>query len=117
MPRDGKTYVLMVTAQKTMHPILAPATPQGAIEAVCSFEVFPAAVSDDVEALRERARKMREEFPTIEGWSTVEVSLIGGIDRDALLALADEMESLCGPWSDCGKHYAPLVREALGVSE
>ena len=38
-------------------------------------------------------------------------------DRDALLALADEMESLCGPWSDCGKHYAPLVREALGVSE
>lgn len=40
-----------------------------------------------------------------------------GIDRDALLALADEMESLCGPWSDCGKHYAPLIREALGVSE
>ena len=39
------------------------------------------------------------------------------VDRDALLALADEMESLCGPWSDCGKHYAPLVREALGVVE
>lgn len=37
-----------------------------------------------------------------------------GIDRDALLALADEMESLCGPWSDCGKHYAPLIREACG---
>ena len=40
------------------------------------------------------------------------------IDREALLALADEMESLCGPWSDCGRHYAPLIREALaGVSE
>lgn len=38
-------------------------------------------------------------------------------DRDALLKLADEMESLCGPWSDCGKHYAPLIREALGVVE
>ena len=38
-------------------------------------------------------------------------------DREALLALADELESLCGPWSDCGKHYAPLVREALGVVE
>lgn len=37
------------------------------------------------------------------------------IDRDAMLELADEMESLCGPWSDCGKHYAPLIREALGV--
>lgn len=36
-------------------------------------------------------------------------------DREALLALADEMESLCGPWSDCGKHYAPLIREACGV--
>lgn len=36
-------------------------------------------------------------------------------DRDALLALADEMESLCGPWSDCGRHYAPLIREALGT--
>lgn len=36
------------------------------------------------------------------------------VDRDALLALADEMESLCGPWSYCGKHYAPLIREACG---
>lgn len=35
-------------------------------------------------------------------------------DRDALLELADEMESLCGPWSDCGKYYAPLIRKALG---
>ena len=40
-----------------------------------------------------------------------------GIDRDALLALADEMESLCGPWSDCGKNYAPLIREACGEVE
>ena len=37
-------------------------------------------------------------------------------DVEALLALADELESLCGPWSDCGRHYAPLIREALGVS-
>ena len=37
------------------------------------------------------------------------------VDRDALLKLADEMESLCGPWSDCGRHYAPLIRKALGV--
>lgn len=37
-----------------------------------------------------------------------------GIDLPALLALADEMESLCGPWDGCGKHYAPLIREACG---
>ena len=37
------------------------------------------------------------------------------IDRDALLALADEMDELCGPWHDCGKHYARRIREALGV--
>lgn len=37
------------------------------------------------------------------------------IDRDALLALADEMDGLCGPWHDCGKHYARRIREALGV--
>ena len=36
-------------------------------------------------------------------------------DVGALRALADEMESLCGPWSDCGRHYAPLIRKALGV--
>ena len=37
-----------------------------------------------------------------------------GIDRDALLALADEMDELCGPWHDCGKHYARRIREACG---
>lgn len=36
-------------------------------------------------------------------------------DRDALLELADEMDELCGPWHDCGKHYADRIREALGV--
>lgn len=36
-------------------------------------------------------------------------------DRNALLALADEMDSLCGPWSDCGKHYASRILDALGV--
>ena len=38
-------------------------------------------------------------------------------DRDALMALADEMGSLCGPWSDCGRHYAPLIRDALGEDD
>ena len=40
-------------------------------------------------------------------------------DREALLALADEMGHPIkqAVWSDCGKHYAPLVREALGVVE
>lgn len=36
------------------------------------------------------------------------------VDRDALLALADEMDGLCGPWHDCGKHYARRIREACG---
>ena len=35
-------------------------------------------------------------------------------DRGALLALADEMDELCGPWHDCGKHYASRIREACG---
>ena len=35
-------------------------------------------------------------------------------DRDALLELADEMDELCGPWHDCGKHYARRIREACG---
>lgn len=37
-----------------------------------------------------------------------------GIDRDAILALADEMDDLCGPWHDCGRHYAARIREACG---
>lgn len=78
--RGGKTYVLMVTTSKVVKPMLAPATPQVAIEAAYSFEVFQAAVSDDVDALRERARKMQEEYPTIEGWNTFEVPVIGGLD-------------------------------------
>lgn len=49
-------------------------------------------------------------------WEREALRLYGGCDREALLALADEMESLCGPWSDCGRHYAPLIREALGVT-
>ena len=76
----GKTYVLMVTTSKIVMPMLAPATEQGAIDVMCSFETFPVAVSDDVEALREHARKMCERFPTIEGWNTFEVSVIGGHD-------------------------------------
>ena len=35
-------------------------------------------------------------------------------DREALLALADEMDELCGPWHDCGEHYARRIREACG---
>ena len=31
---------------------------------------------------------------------------ISGIDRDALLKIADDMDEQCGPWRDCGK-YAP----------
>lgn len=38
-------------------------------------------------------------------------------DRDALLALADEMDELCGPWRDCGEHYASRIREACGMEE
>lgn len=75
-----KTYVLIVTTSKVIAPMLAPATEQGAIDAMCSFEAFPAAASDDVEALREHARKMRERFPTIDGWNTFEVPVIGGTE-------------------------------------
>lgn len=78
--KDGKTYVLMVTARKTIAPMLAPATPQGAIDAMCSFEVFPAAVSDDAEALREHAKVLRDRFSTIEGWNTFEVPVMGGAE-------------------------------------
>ena len=35
-------------------------------------------------------------------------------DREALLALADEMDELCGPWHDCGEHYARRIRKACG---
>lgn len=78
--KDGNIYVLMVTARKTIAPALAPATPQGAIDAMCSFETFPAAVSDDVEALREHARVLSDSFSTIEGWNTFEVLVIGGAE-------------------------------------
>lgn len=75
---SGKTYVLMVTTSKVFAPMIAPATAQGAIDARVSFDVFPAAVSDDADALQERARKMRERFTTIDGWNVVEVPVIGG---------------------------------------
>lgn len=39
------------------------------------------------------------------------------VDLVALLALADEMDELCGPWHDCGKHYARRIREALGIAK
>lgn len=77
---EAKIYVLMVTVSKVVFLTLKPATAQDVIEAACSFEVFPAAVSDDVEALREHARKMREKFSTIDGWNTFEVPVIGGFD-------------------------------------
>lgn len=73
-----KTYVLMVTSRRIVMPMLAPATEQGVIEAMCQFETFPAAVSDDVEALRKHARNICERFPTIEDWNTFEVPVIGG---------------------------------------
>lgn len=76
----GKTFVLMVTKSKVIAPMLAPSTVQGAIDAMCSFEVFPAAASDNVDALREHARKMCDRFPTIEGWNTFEVPVIGGTE-------------------------------------
>lgn len=74
----GKTHVLMVAARRIVKPVPAPATTQGAIDAVCSFEVFPVAVSDDVEALRRHARSMCEVFPTIGGRNTFKVLAIGG---------------------------------------
>lgn len=79
--KDGNIYVLMVTARKTIAPAIAPATPQGAIDAMCSFEVFPAAVSDDMEALREHASVLRDRFSTIEGWNIFEVPVIGGAEN------------------------------------
>lgn len=78
--KDGNIYVLMVTARKTIAPALAPATPQGAIDAMCSFETFPAAVSDDVEALREHAKALRDRLSTIDGWNIFEVPAIGGAE-------------------------------------
>lgn len=76
----GKTYVLMVTARKIVKPMLAPATEQGVIEAMCQFETFPVAVSNDVFALREHARMMCKMFPTIDGWNVEEVPVIGGAE-------------------------------------
>lgn len=35
-------------------------------------------------------------------------------NHDALLALADEMDELCGPWRDCGEYCARRIREACG---
>lgn len=72
----GKTYVLMVTTSKVVEHMLAPATTQGAIDAMCSFETFPVAVSNDVFALREHARMMCKMFSTIDGWSVKEVPVI-----------------------------------------
>lgn len=72
----GKTYVLMVTSRRIVMPMLAPATEQGVIEAMCSFETFPVAVSNDVFALREHARMMCRMFPTIKDWNVVEVPVI-----------------------------------------
>lgn len=77
---EPKTYVLMITTRKAVAPMPAPATAQGAIDARCSFEVFPAAISDDEEALWEHAMKLRDRFSTIEGWNTFEVPVIGGFD-------------------------------------
>ena len=77
----GKTYVLMVTTSKVSRPCCH-RRPLSEIDAMCSFETFPATVSDDVEALREHARKMCERFPTVEGWNTFEVPVIGD-DSDA----------------------------------
>ena len=47
-------------------------------------------------------------------WEREALRLSGGCDRDALLALAEEMDGLCGPWHDCGKHYDRRIREACG---
>ena len=38
-------------------------------------------------------------------------------DVQELMALADEMDELCGPWHDCGEHYARRVREACGEAK
>lgn len=75
---ESKTYVLMITTSKVVAPMLAPATAQDAIDAMCSFEVFPVAVSDDEEALREHAVKLCDRFPTIEEWNTFEVPVMQG---------------------------------------
>lgn len=77
----GKTYVLMVTTSKVVTPMVAPATEQGAIDAMCSFKTFPVAASNDVFALREHARMMCKMFPTIDGWNFEEVPVIGGHDN------------------------------------
>lgn len=72
----GKTYVLMVTTSKVVTSMLAPASEQGVIDAMCSFETFPIAVSNDVFVLREHAMMMCRMFPTIDGWNVEEVPVI-----------------------------------------
>lgn len=70
------------------------------------------------EPLNERLADLIEPIPPVN--STVECDgfnytfKMQHVDRDALLALADEMGELCGPWRDCGEHYARRIREALG---
>lgn len=56
----------------------------------------------------------KEEADAYDAMLKIKSVEIFPVDRDALLALADEMESLCGPWRDCGEHYARRIREACG---
>lgn len=55
--------------------------------------------------------------PSLTAQCMVEMMASCKVDRSALLALADEMDELCGPWHDCGEHYARSTRKAIGVDE
>ena len=81
MSEEKAIYVLMVTSAKTTMTGLMPATPEGVINARCTFEVFPAAASFDVGQLEARGRAMRERFPTVEGWEVMKVALMDGGER------------------------------------
>lgn len=84
------------------------------IEPSCDYDTPQKVAEEMFGKMRHSTKEERDEYTSMLENMSIELH---PVDREALLALADEMESLCGPWSDCGKHYAPLVREALGVVE
>ena len=76
---DSKSiYVLMVTSMKTVMPALAPATIEGAVNASCTIDYFPAAASFDVGPLEAKGRAMKDRFPTVERWDIVKVPFMEG---------------------------------------
>lgn len=71
-------YVLMVTAMKTVMPVMMPATVEGVVNASCTIDYFPAAASLDVEPLEAKGRAMKDRFTTVERWDIVKVPFMEG---------------------------------------